>query len=35
MFCHNSRNMALYDYTVVGAGSAVVAVARRLSDAGM
>ncbi len=35
MFCHNSRNMALYDYTVVDAGSAGVAVARRLADARM
>jgi choline dehydrogenase-like flavoprotein len=27
--------MALYDYSVVGAGSAGVAVARRLADAGI
>jgi choline dehydrogenase-like flavoprotein len=27
--------MALYDYTVVGASSAGVAVARRLANAGM
>jgi len=35
MFCRNGRNMALYDYAVVGAGSAGVAVARRLADAEM
>ncbi len=25
MFCHSSRNMGLYDYNVVGAGSTGVA----------
>jgi hypothetical protein len=35
MFCPNSWKMALYDYTVVSAGSAGVAVARQLADAGM
>ena len=34
MFCRNIENMALYDYIVVGASSAGVAVARRLADAG-